>query len=108
MTREDDITQNQATMESVVAEEAKDPISRQVTTMKNSVAEEPKEPSEGQNDKGVRSDGNKKTRGMKPRSQRNRKRPRSQLYSNDNLTFETDICRIELDGKPVNVSNPWI
>ena len=59
-------------------------------------------------EKGAMSDGNKKKRGMKSRSQRNRKRPRSELYSNDNLTIETEICRIELDGRPVNISNPWI
>lgn len=50
-------------------------------------------------------DGNKKKRGLKPRSQRNRKRP---TLSNDHLTFETEICRLALKGKPVKVANPWI
>jgi len=48
---------------------------------------------------------NKKKRGLKPRSQRNRKRP---TLSNDHLTFETEICRLSLDGRPVNTANPWI
>lgn len=46
-----------------------------------------------------------KKRGMKPRSQRNRKRPRV----NEDLSFETEIYRLALDGKPLmNVAHPWI
>jgi hypothetical protein len=29
-------------------------------------------------------------------------------FSNDHLTFETKICRMELDGQTVNVTNLWI
>jgi ribosomal 50S subunit-recycling heat shock protein len=50
-------------------------------------------------------EGNKKKRGLKPRSQRNRKRP---TLANDKLCFETEICRLEVDGVSVNVANPWI
>ncbi len=45
--------------------------------------------------------GNKK-RGMKPRSQRNRKRPRV----NEDLTFETEILPLKLDGNQIN--SGWI
>jgi 23S rRNA-/tRNA-specific pseudouridylate synthase len=50
----------------------------------------------------------KQKRGMKPRSQRNRKRPRSELYSNENPSYETEICRLQLDGRPVNGACAWI
>ena len=56
----------------------------------------------------VGSDGNKNKRGMKPRSQRNRKRPRSGLRTNDDLTFETEIRRLQLNGQPANGACPWI
>jgi hypothetical protein len=42
-----------------------------------------------------------KRKGRKPRSQRNRKRPRSELYSNDNLKIESTIVRLEMNGKPI-------
>lgn len=42
-----------------------------------------------------------KKRGLKPRSQRNRKRPRSELHSNDNISIEASITHLNLDGKPV-------
>jgi 23S rRNA-/tRNA-specific pseudouridylate synthase len=50
----------------------------------------------------------KQKRGMKPRSQRNRKRPRSELYSNENQTYETEICRLKLDGQPVKGAFAWV
>ena len=46
----------------------------------------------------------KKKRGMKPRSQRNRKRPRV----NEDLTFETEILPLKLDEQAVNTPHRWI
>lgn len=51
----------------------------------------------------------KKKRGMKPRSQRNRKRPRSELHPNGNVKYETEICRLALDGRTVDgTTYKWI
>lgn len=37
----------------------------------------------------------------KIRPKRNRKRPRSQVHSNDNLNINTTIQRLEMGGKPI-------
>lgn len=54
-------------------------------------------------------DTSKKKRGMKPRSRRNRKRPRSELHPNGNVEYETEICRLALDGRAVlGTTCKWI
>jgi len=45
---------------------------------------------------------------MKPRSQRNRKRPRSEVHSNDGLVIQADVVPLELDGKPVSGGSDYI
>lgn len=48
-----------------------------------------------------------KKRGMKPRSKRNRKRARSKLDVEEQ-NYETSVCRLEINGKPVNSSAGWL
>jgi 23S rRNA-/tRNA-specific pseudouridylate synthase len=40
-------------------------------------------------------------RGMKPRSKRNRKRPRSELHTNDHLVTETTIFQLSIEGNMI-------
>ena len=46
----------------------------------------------------------KKKRGMKPRSKRNRKRARSNVHSLDNISYTTNVKPLEIDGKAVESS----
>ena len=46
----------------------------------------------------------KKKRGMKPRSKRNRKRARSNVHSFDNISYTTNVKPLEIDGKAVESS----
>jgi hypothetical protein len=39
--------------------------------------------------------------GSRQRAKRVRKRPRSNVHSNDNLQIETTVQRLEMDGKPL-------
>ena len=47
-------------------------------------------------------------RGKKPRSERNRKRQRSQAHSIENQSYETKVSRLELDGEAVHKSTGWL
>jgi 23S rRNA-/tRNA-specific pseudouridylate synthase len=49
---------------------------------------------------------NKNKRGMKPRSKRNRKRPRSELHTNDHLTVEATIVPLMTKQPPVISDDP--
>jgi 23S rRNA-/tRNA-specific pseudouridylate synthase len=54
----------------------------------------------------------KQKRGMKPRSKRNRKRPRSERHAlEEEISHTTHILPLELDGNPIHASAPkkmWI
>ena len=50
----------------------------------------------------------RKKRGMKSRSRRNRKKPRSRIHSTDDVVQKTSVCRLALDGKTINSSTGWI
>jgi 23S rRNA-/tRNA-specific pseudouridylate synthase len=51
----------------------------------------------------------KKKRGMKPRSKRNRKQPRSKAHALEDVSYETHVHRLAIDGKPVNDSTvKWL
>eukprot|EP00980_Cylindrotheca_fusiformis_P030643 scaffold25159_cov215-Cylindrotheca_fusiformis.AAC.3 len=51
----------------------------------------------------------KKKRGMKPRSQRNRKRPRSKVHALEDVVYRTHVHRLAIDGKIVNDSTvKWL
>lgn len=43
----------------------------------------------------------KKKRGKRQRSKRNRKQPRSEIHSNDDVKIESTIARLEMNGKPI-------
>jgi hypothetical protein len=49
-----------------------------------------------------------KKRGMKPRSQRNRKRARSQAHSIEDQSYATTVARLELDGEAIHKSTGWL
>jgi hypothetical protein len=45
---------------------------------------------------------------MKPRSKRNRKRPRSELHAIEEPSYQTNVRRLEIDGKPITSSTGWL
>jgi 23S rRNA-/tRNA-specific pseudouridylate synthase len=49
-----------------------------------------------------------KKRGMKPRSQRNRKRPRSDVHSNDDLVVKSKVVPLDLNGETVPTAPDYI
>jgi 23S rRNA-/tRNA-specific pseudouridylate synthase len=49
-----------------------------------------------------------KKRGMKPRSQRNRKRPRSDVHSNDELVVKAKVVPLDLNGEKVPTAPDYI
>jgi hypothetical protein len=71
----------------------------------NHAAEESNVESQPEDKKG---DDQNKKRGMKPRSQRNRKRAFSQAHSIENQSYETKVSRLELDGKAIHASTGWL
>jgi 23S rRNA-/tRNA-specific pseudouridylate synthase len=59
-------------------------------------------------ERGSKNENHGKKRGMKPRSQRNRKRPHSEVHSNDKLVVQSKVVPLELNGEKSPTAPDWI
>ena len=85
--------------------ESKDANDQQMKALNDLGTDHTVENEENQDDGGNQSSGKSKKRGMKPRSQRNRKRPRSEVHSlGEEAQYNIQVHRLAIDGKPIQDS----